>query len=141
MRAAAQARRYARVQRDRPRVPVGDRALPAKAAVGARETALCGRIRAGKHEQAHHLDPLLPSARILSGVQARIHTAPLSRPVPVRTAALPGLAARASPTVARSPLAPGPTPGRVAVAAQHRRSLSDRDEQTLEPNAWPLPPR
>src|SRR6202163_829817 len=119
MRPATQARRRARVQRDRPRLSVGDCALPAARAMGARAGALCAQFRAGEHEQTHHMDALLRAAQISARFRARIRAQPLSRTVRVRTAAVSELGPGASPTVARSLMAPGPTPGGLAVAAQH----------------------
>src|ERR1700728_4860692 len=133
MRPSAETRRRTGIHRDRSHLSLGSRALRGAASMGALESALCGRGRAGGHEPAHDLDPLLQATRVLSQLCAAVQAGALPRAVRLRAAAVSGVGARAAPARIPAALAPGPAHGRLAVAAQPGRSLSDRDDQALGP--------
>ena len=64
-----------RVHGDRPRLSVGDRALPTPRPFLARGGTFFARCRARRHEQAHDLDALLRPSRVLSSVSPRVRLA------------------------------------------------------------------
>src|SRR5450756_421691 len=100
MRPPVETRRLARLHGDWPRLSVGDRTLPVAAAVGSRKSTLRPESRARQHEQAHHLDTLLWSARVFSRVRARLQADALPGAVRFCAATVSDMGPREAPATA-----------------------------------------
>src|ERR1700722_10517411 len=112
--APAQARRRACIHSDRPLLPVGACALPAAWALGESENTVRPQCGTRRHEQSHHLDALLWSARVLSSVQGALHARTLSRTVRIRAASIFDVDARETSSLARPAVAPRPACMRIS---------------------------
>src|SRR5438477_10898318 len=95
----------ARIHGGRTTLPVRTRTLSAAGALGQSESTVRPHCGTRPHEQSHHLDPLLWSARVLPSLQIAFHARTPSRTLRIRAAAIFDVAARETTALARPAVA------------------------------------